>query len=233
MGTTGRARAERVEVSRSRARILAAAEALFETRLPEPTMSEIAVAAGVSSATLYRRFPTIEALIAALHDQLMEHFEDVAQRAMREPSGWEALVTAVTGIAQTIGRHPAIPTMYRKMAQLDPAYTLGPQWDAMLKDVGRRAHEEGALRPDVEINDATMAAFRIGEYGLLPEPARSHVIARQLAIVLDGLRASAARTPVPGVEVSTEDVNAYIHVEAARLGSERAAEHDPAADAAD
>ncbi len=216
MAEKGRKRAERIEVRRSRAQILSAAEILFETKLPEPTMSELAIAAEVSSATLYRRFPTIEAVIEALHEHLMGHFEDVSQRALGEATGWDALVTAITGIAHTIGEHPAIPSIYRKMAQLDPAYQLGPQWDAALKEIGRRAHEEGALRPDVEINDATMAAFRIGEYGLLPEPARTLVISRQLAVVIDGLRASSATTPVPGQEISSEDVNAYIHIEAAR-----------------
>jgi len=220
MGTERHVRGERIEVRRSRARILEAAETLFETQLPEPTMSELAATAGVSSATLYRRFPTIEAVIAALHDQLMGHFEDVAREAALEQTGWDALVTAITGIAHTIGRHPAIPSIYRKMAQLDPDYQLGPQWDAMLKEIGRRAHAEGMLRPDVEINDATMAAFRIGEYGLLPEPARTLVISRQLAIVIDGLRAVSATTQVPGVEVSTENVNAYIHIEAARKSAD-------------
>ncbi|MBN9613304.1 MAG: TetR/AcrR family transcriptional regulator [Actinobacteria bacterium] len=221
MGNEQHVRGERIEVRRSRARILKAAETLFETQLPEPTMSELAATAGVSSATLYRRFPTIEAVIVALHDQLMEHFEQVAREAAREQSGWDALVTAITGIAHTIGAHPAIPSIYRKMAQLDPDYQLGPQWDAMLMEIGRRAHAEGMLRPDAEINDATMAAFRIGEYGLLPEPARTLVISRQLAIVIDGLRASSATTAVPGVEVSTENVNAYIHIEAARKTPDR------------
>lgn len=222
MGGSSASRSERVEVRRSRARILAAAESLLETTLPEPTMSDLATAAGVSSATLYRRFSTMEAVLAALHEQLMEHFEEVAQAAAEEPTGWDALVTAVTGIAHTIGRHPAIPSVYRKMAQLDPEYRLGPQWDAQLKDIGHRAHEEGALRADVEINDATMAAFRIGEYGLLPEPARTQVIGRQLAVLIDGLRADSARTPVPGEEVSTDDVNAYIHIEAAQKGHRKA-----------
>ncbi|MCA0378707.1 MAG: TetR/AcrR family transcriptional regulator [Actinobacteria bacterium] len=222
MANSKRQRAERVEVTRSRARILEAAESLFEVQLPEPTMSTLAETAGVSSATLYRRFGSMEAVIEALHETLMAHFEEVAQQSLARPTGWDALVTAITGIAHTIGAHPAIPVIYRKMAYLNPDYELGPQWDAALKSIAARAHAEGMLREDVEVNDATMAAFRIGEYGLLPEPARSHVISRQLAIVIDGLRATSAQTPVPSGEITTEEINAHIHIEAQRQSRGRA-----------
>ncbi len=85
------------------------------------------------------------------------HFEAVAQRALTQTSGGDALLTAITGIAHTIS-----------------------------------------------------------EYGLLPEPERSRVISRQLAILIDGLRATSAVTPMPGTEITTDDINTHIRIEAAR-----------------
>ncbi|WP_084012391.1 TetR/AcrR family transcriptional regulator [Thermobifida halotolerans] len=66
-GTRGR---ERADAARNRARILAAAEQLFAEVDPRTvTMAQIAEAAGVGRATLYRRFPTPAAVAVALLDE--------------------------------------------------------------------------------------------------------------------------------------------------------------------
>ncbi|MFD8980713.1 TetR/AcrR family transcriptional regulator [Streptomyces sp. NPDC059564] len=63
----GRPRADAV---RNRAQILAAAEQLFTERDPSSvTMDQIAKAAGVGRATLYRRFPDPPSVAAALLDE--------------------------------------------------------------------------------------------------------------------------------------------------------------------
>jgi AcrR family transcriptional regulator len=63
-------RRERADAARNRERVLAAAENLFRSRNPlTVTMEDVARAAGVGRATLYRRYPDVRSIAVALLDQ--------------------------------------------------------------------------------------------------------------------------------------------------------------------
>jgi AcrR family transcriptional regulator len=75
------ARAERADAVRNRARILEAARSLFaEREAGEVTLEEVARAAGVGKATLFRRFGDRGALFLALLD---EHERDLQDAVLR------------------------------------------------------------------------------------------------------------------------------------------------------
>lgn len=61
---------ERADAARNRRRVLAAAQELFASTDPTAvTMGDIARAAGVGRATLYRRFPDVASVAVALLDE--------------------------------------------------------------------------------------------------------------------------------------------------------------------
>ncbi|MFG3422587.1 TetR/AcrR family transcriptional regulator [Micromonospora sp. NPDC048063] len=60
--------AERADAAANRRRILAAAERLFAERGPQISMTDLATAAGVGRATLYRRYPDVTSVAVALLD---------------------------------------------------------------------------------------------------------------------------------------------------------------------
>lgn len=69
----------RADAARNRDRVLAAAEQLFAragVRAAEVTMQDIARAAGVGRATLYRRYPTPAAVALALLDEHERRLQD-------------------------------------------------------------------------------------------------------------------------------------------------------------
>ncbi|MCU1477512.1 MAG: TetR/AcrR family transcriptional regulator [Subtercola sp.] len=211
MTVEGRVRAERVEVRRNRDHILAAAEQYYATHQADPSMSELATLASVGNATLYRRFPSIADVIKALYERHFAIQQAIVDDMLKQSTGWQGVVTMITGIATMTLEHPAVPRITRKMLELEPALRHGAQWDGPLREVTRRAQSEGALRPDVDANDLTLAAFRLGEYSYLPEHARARIVARQAAIVLDGIRAQAVTTPLPGAAISTDEIQTYFH----------------------
>lgn len=59
----------RADAARNRERILIAAESLFLERGADASLDEVAKRAKVGIGTLYRRFPTREALLAAMSDE--------------------------------------------------------------------------------------------------------------------------------------------------------------------
>jgi AcrR family transcriptional regulator len=72
---------ERADAARNRARVLSAAAALFASRDPRTvTMDDIAKAAGVGRATVYRRYPDTWSIAVALLD---EHERALQERMLR------------------------------------------------------------------------------------------------------------------------------------------------------
>jgi AcrR family transcriptional regulator len=76
-------RPHRADAARNFDAILSAAAALFSKRGSDVTMPEIAVAAGVGVATLYRNFPSREALIEAVY---VAEVEDLCRHAGQQAS---------------------------------------------------------------------------------------------------------------------------------------------------
>lgn len=71
---------ERADAARNRARVLAAAAKLFRSKDPRAvTMDDVARAAGVGRATLYRRYPDVGSIAVALLD---EHERALQERLM-------------------------------------------------------------------------------------------------------------------------------------------------------
>jgi len=74
---------ERADAARNRQRVLEAAGQLFRERDPRTvTMEDIAAAASVGKATLYRRYPDRTAVAAALLD---EHERELQERILSGP----------------------------------------------------------------------------------------------------------------------------------------------------
>ncbi|WP_063002420.1 TetR/AcrR family transcriptional regulator [Nocardia mikamii] len=72
---------ERADAARNRAKVLAAAAALFAGRDPRTiTMDDIAKAAGVGRGTLYRRYPDVRSIAVALLD---EHERALQEQLLR------------------------------------------------------------------------------------------------------------------------------------------------------
>jgi AcrR family transcriptional regulator len=85
------ARKPRADAERNRQRLLEAAKASFAQRGAAASLEEIAREAGVGIGTLYRHFPTRDALVEQVYRDALDRLSDDAARLMKDHPPLEAL----------------------------------------------------------------------------------------------------------------------------------------------
>src|SRR5579864_6996027 len=73
-------RSQRADAVRNRERLLEAAKAVFSSGGPDASLEAVARRAGVGIGTLYRHFPTREALFEAVYRREVEQLADLAEQ---------------------------------------------------------------------------------------------------------------------------------------------------------
>jgi AcrR family transcriptional regulator len=145
----------RADARRNRARVLQAAEEAFATEGISVPLDEIARRAGVGAGTVYRHFPTKEALFEAV---VAEHLDALSAEA-------ERLLDAPDPDAAFYGFFATLVTASRRKKDISEAL-LGAGVDfqpatrqasathhARMADLLRRAQEAGAVREDIAPED--------------------------------------------------------------------------------
>lgn len=141
----------RADAQKNRALILAAAEELFLEKGAGVPLEEVAKRAGVGIGTLYRRFPTRAALLAATSD---ERFLSLAQASRARDPGL-APSEAVRAYLEELARNTST---YRSLAaSIGTVIQCGtPGCNAITAEghrLLRRGQEAGAIRHDVTYDD--------------------------------------------------------------------------------
>jgi len=94
------ARGLRADAARNRAAILAVARDVFAEQGLEAPLEVIAARAGVGIATLYRRFPTREKLVAAALVEKIAQYAAAAEQALEVPDPWAGFAWFVQRICE-------------------------------------------------------------------------------------------------------------------------------------
>lgn len=186
-----RQRAPRPEVARSIKELLDAAERLFERQGLEFSLNELAHEAGLGVATTYRRFSSHDDVVKAIHGRAHESFVTIFDALEDSATGWDGVTGYLERAVATNNAHPIYAAAARRMAHIDPASTAGSDLEPRLSAHVSRAQEEGSLRTDVNAVDLVAMMTELGVLTVLPEPARTAMSARQLTIMLAGLRREA------------------------------------------
>ncbi|MFF7633040.1 TetR/AcrR family transcriptional regulator [Kitasatospora sp. NPDC008050] len=141
---------------RNRRLLLDAARAAFAEEGPDLAIDAIARRAGVSPSTFYRHFPTKDALVDQLLDELTDGARQVAARAAGIPDPWEAFRTVFThGCVLEETELRLFDILCRTSPQ---AARHGHRATAdLIAPAADRARDAGRLRPDVSVED--IAAF--------------------------------------------------------------------------
>jgi AcrR family transcriptional regulator len=92
----------RADARRNRERIMSAGRELFAREGPQAQMDEIAAHAGVGIGTVYRHFPTKEALLTAMVRERFQEFAAIAKVAEEIPDPREALESVIFTSAEAV-----------------------------------------------------------------------------------------------------------------------------------
>jgi AcrR family transcriptional regulator len=190
-------RVQRADARRNRERILAGAREVFGVEGADAQMDDIARAAGVGVGTVYRHFPTKDALMGEL---IRLKFVGLAARAreilaeVEDP--WEAFALFVTESAEKMA---ADRSQQRMMWLATPAAFMHavPAQQELSEVSGKiikRAQKAGALRKDWSAED--LPTLMCGLTSSMQMAARSeeadvpvrHDWRKLLEVTLDGLR---------------------------------------------
>ncbi len=194
------AMALRADAARNKARIVAAAAEVFAERGLEASTAEIADRAGVGEATLYRRFPTKDDLIAAIIATKMDEALEIATQCLLEPDPWRGLERFLYEMTERSTHDQGVSDAAKDRCVA--AAELAPRRKRMLDLCGelvRRAQRAGVVRDDVAGQDLVFLIGAAGSLGMLPYPdLREDLWKRYLGLLLDGLRPAGATKLRPG-----------------------------------
>jgi AcrR family transcriptional regulator len=204
----------RADAERNRRRILAAAAEVFAKRGLDAGLDEIARHAGVGTGTVYRRFPDKAMLIDALFESRIDNLLEVADTALSTPDAWDGLVYFLeTSIAMQQADRGLKEMLFGERCATR-ANASGSRFatklDSLLPVIAEivdRAKASGQLRLDVSVTDLAVIQFMLHGVGVFAAAAEPQLWRRQLAIVLDGLRAERdGVTPLPLVPLTMDQL---------------------------
>jgi AcrR family transcriptional regulator len=181
-------RRPRADAVRNRERVLEAAKAVFSAGGAEASLEAVARSAGVGIGTLYRHFPTREALFEAVYRREVQHLADLAEELKQEAAPVEALRhwmrSNVRFVATKKGMSAALALATDKSSAL-----FSYSFDRLTQAVGgllERAIAAGEIRHDITPEDLLRAL--VGMCYMHDQPGWQTSVLRLLDVFIDGLR---------------------------------------------
>ena len=180
-------RKPRADAIRNRERVLEAAKAVFSQGGPEASLEAVARRAGVGIGTLYRHFPTREALYEAVYRREVEQLVELAQHLEAKMAPVAALRrwlrAGVEFIATKKGMAAALAMTAHGSSDL-AAYSL----DRLSRAVGellQRAVATGEIRADIDPEDLLRAL--VGMCYAHDRPGWQAKVLHLVDVFIDGL----------------------------------------------
>lgn len=184
-------RPTRADARRNFDQLVAAADAVFTEQGVDAPLDDIAKRAKVGSATLYRHFPTRDALIGAV---IWERFGALSRQGAEllnaecPAAALHAWLRAMIDLTMRRGLASALmASAWNDTSELFAACHHALEETAAL--LLERAQRDGSIRPDLSLTDMITFANAIAS-GIEHSPDREERADRMLKLLLEGLAAN-------------------------------------------
>jgi AcrR family transcriptional regulator len=181
-------RKPRADSVRNRERVLEAAKAVFSAGGSEASLEAVAREAGVGIGTLYRHFPTREALFEAVYRREVEQLAELAEQLKAEAAPVDALRrwmhANVEFVATKKGMSAALAVATHASSDLT-VYSL-QRLTRAVGDLMQRAVAAGEIRADISAEDVLRTL--VGLCYTHDKPGWQTNVVRLVDVFIDGLR---------------------------------------------
>jgi AcrR family transcriptional regulator len=186
-------RKPRADALRNRDLLLEAAKSVFSAGGPEASLEAVARTAGVGIGTLYRHFPTREALFEAVYRHEVQQLADLAERLKKERRPIEALRQWMRSIVKFVATKKGMSTALALAVSKD-SDLVSYSSDRLARAIGllmEQAIAAGEVRSDVSPEDLLRAI--VGMCYTYDQPGWQKNVLRLVDIFVDGLRNQRAK----------------------------------------
>ena len=187
-GSATNLRKPRADAVRNRERVLEAAKTVFSAGGPDASLEAVARRAGVGIGTLYRHFPTREALFEAVYRREVEQLGELSEQLKSEPQPVEALRKWLRSTVEFVATKKGMTAALALAAHGKSSELIAFSFDRLTRAVGAllaRAVAAGEIRADVSPEDLLRAL--IGMCYLHDQTGWQSSVIRLLDIFIDGL----------------------------------------------
>jgi AcrR family transcriptional regulator len=185
---TAPARKPRADSARNRQLLIDAAKAGFSGVGLDVSLEEIARRAGVGIGTLYRHFPTREAVVEAVYRREVEHLAEAVPQLLQASPAGEALHKWMHLFVDYIATKRIIaPSLAAATARTPALHTTSLELiTGAISTLVKRAIASGDVRKDIDPSDLLRAMVGVS-YGN-PDAGWEASARRLIDILMDGLR---------------------------------------------
>lgn len=177
----------RADARRNYARLLTAAGATFAEQGPAACLEDIAARAEVGIGTLYRHFPTRQALLEAVYRDQIEALAAEAEALLSAQDAGDALAVWLRSVVVHNVSQRGLKEALMREGPSEVTAACKRQLHAAGAALLARAQQVGAVRPDFDIADLLRLVYGIALATELAPHGRDQA-ERLLAIMLDGLQ---------------------------------------------
>lgn len=181
-----RARHPRADAERNRRLLLAAAKIVFAGKGANASLEEIAREAGVGIGTLYRHFPTRDALIEALYSTEVEQLVRAGDALMREKPPGDALRAWLILFVDYIVAKNNMAEVLKTIVGGSAYAATGTKVKETIAALANRAAANGDIVLDIEPLDLLRALAGVANLSAGPGAGKSAV--RMVDILMAGIR---------------------------------------------
>jgi AcrR family transcriptional regulator len=181
----GPGRAMRADAKRNYDKVIAAAREAFAETGVSASLEAIARRAGVGIGTLYRHFPTRQALLEAVYVGEVQQLCSATEELVALPP-WESFVALAHTLVGYLATKKALAHELMNYVDRDAAFFKTCRSDLFLagEPILTRAQEAGVLRTDTDFAEIIQLIGGIAKIEETAPGQREHI----LDIALDGLR---------------------------------------------